>query len=376
MPVLRPSRLLLLLWPLGLTGCWLTDAELGSKLRVDIDTSEDADPLVLGGIEPAFGPTSGGTEVIIDVGPLTGNPQVQFGSAAGTVLFQTEDQLVVTVPPAVAAGSVPVSISDGGRNIQSADAFTYYEDRSDLVGVLGEMTYITYVGDAWGTQIERPADFGYGWVSFIEPQDVSIAELSYGTTLDTCSSNYTYTGTLYDRPVNAASLTMNSGSTVLDFQYSAQNLEFSRDLTIAEFRPGSVFDLHPLPSSTFPSYGVEGFAKTPLPFQVTQPEFDTFITDDFTVTWSSDERGDYMLIRMDLYSDLAGGFVETVKCLVADDGEFFVSGSNFSTWTPIDTTLRLGVARVIDSDAVLAHDNSEVGVVGMYWVFGLAYADL
>ena len=80
---------------------------------------------------------------------------------------------------------------------------------------------------------------------------------------------------------------------------------------------------------------------------------------------------------MDLYSEFERDFVESVRCRVVDDGSFHrgLSGT-FTQWVPIDTTLRLGVGRAKVSEAVLPHDNSEVGMVGVYWVFGLAYSGL
>lgn len=360
---------------LGVSGCWLTEEEVQAKIDVEIDTGT-VDPLVLSGITPGFGPTTGGTEVTIAVGPLMGTPEVLFGSNAATVVSQSATEVVVTAPAALAAGAVPVTITDTGRELRSSDAFTYYEDRTGLTGVIGALSYVTYVGDAWGTQIERPADYGLGWISFIEPASVRYSDLSYGMPLDTCSSSYAFNGTLYDQPLNAASITLSSPSASQDFAWSAQDLEFYRDMTLADFRPGTTFDLEPISSPTFPSQRVEGFVRTPLALQVTEPEFDTWINSSFTVSWSQDERADYILLRMDLYSDLFGTFVESVLCRVADDGSFYVDGSQFSEWVPLDTTLRLGVGRAIESDASFAHDNSEVAVAGVYWVFGLAYADL
>lgn len=369
----------LLLPLLLLPGCWLSQTELEGKIADGPSDTGDVqlDPLVFGGTEPGFGPTSGGTEVTLTVGPLASdNPAVHFGSEAAAVVSASEDEIVVLAPAASTAGPVAVTVADSGREISSAGAYTYHLDQSGLTGVLGEMTYVTYVGDAWGTQIERPPDFGYGWVSFIQPMDVAYSDLFHDGTVDTCARSYTFGGTLVDRPVGASSLTVSSGATSLDFAWNSSSLEFERDLTIAEFRPGSSFDLQPLDSTTFPAFEVEGFAHTPLPFQVTQPEFDTFVSSSFDVSWTTAEQGAYVLLDIDLWSDSGGGFVESVDCLVADDGSFRVQSSEFTQWAPFDTTVRLGVGRVITSDAVLAHDHSASGVVGTYWVYGLAYGDL
>lgn len=362
---------------LVLSGCWLTNEELGQKLVVEVDTGDALDPLVIAGVSPAFGSTAGGTEVTIEAGPLASDaPVVRFGGASASIVSFDEDSLVVLAPAVLGAGPVAVSVEDSGRSINSEGAFTYYDDHVGQNTVIGEFAYITFIGDAWGTQIERPEDYGYGWVSFVQPTSVVYSDLLHDGRVDTCSRGYSFGGGLVDLPVNASSVTLHSGATSLDFAWNSTNLGFERDLTIAEYRPGSTFDMAPVDSQVYPAFEVPGMVRTPLPFQVTQPEFDTWVSSSFSVSWNTAETGDYVILAIDLWDDNLGDFVESVTCLVADDGTFRVESSNFTQWVPFSTTVRIGVGRFIESDAVMAHDNSSSAMVGAYWIYGLANADL
>ncbi|MCO4748231.1 MAG: IPT/TIG domain-containing protein [Proteobacteria bacterium] len=362
---------------LVLSGCWLTDTELDGKLEVPQDSGETLDPLVVTSISPAFGPDSGGTEVFLVVGPLlSSEPVVRFGDIEARVLESDGVSVKVVAPPRDAPGAVDITVGDSGRNITSESAFTYHPDRSGLNSVLGSLTYIEYVGDSWGTQIERPADFGYGWLSFVQPTTVDYAEMFHGTRLDTCEREYNWAGSLTDLPIGASSATLTTGAQSLSLPFDNSTLSFEADLTIAQYRPGSTFDLSAFDSQTYPAFDVPGLVHTPLPFSVTQPEFDELVNSTFDVTWTTAETGDYAIVRVDLFDHFVGDFIETVRCVVVDDGRFQVSSSNFTQWSAFDQTARIWVGRVFESDAVLPHDASSSGVAGVYWVIGLAPTDL
>ena len=116
-----------------------------------------------------------------------------------------------------------------------------------------------------------------------------------------------------------------------------------------------------------------------MAFQVTSPDFTSFsatVGSSFDVAWTTAEQGDYVVIRVDLYDNLLGEFVETVRCVANDDGYFRVDRSNFTQWEALFQTAVIWVGRVMESDAVLPHDNSASGMVGIYWVIGLAATDL
>lgn len=361
---------------LVVSACWVTDSEIETKLIVEIDTGE-VNPLVLTSVSPTFGPNNGGTQVLIVVGPLVDdNPVVQIGGVTAPIVSQDQVSITVQSPAFVGTGTVAIDIADGGRTIRSEDAYTYYEDNSGMNGVVGGLAYIEYVGDSWGTQLERPDDYGYGWLSFVQPTNVTYAQMFYGTGMDTCQSEYVWNGQLTDQPIGAALATLRTGANSLELPFDATSRSFEADLTIAQYRPGSVFDLDAFDSQAFPAFPVPAIARTPLPFSVTQPEFDTFIGSNFEVTWTTAETGDWAFIRVDLWDNFSSSFVETVRCVVVDDGRFQMASSDFSQWVAFGQTARISVGRVFESDAVLAHDGSSSGVVGVYQVIGLADTDI
>ena len=366
---------------LVLSGCWVTEGEIREKVDNPPDFSDDLPPLVFSGVEPSFGSTAGGNEVVVQVGPLfDAPPEVRIGGVMATVLDSTDESITVSVPPRSVPAVVDVEISADGRDIASNQAYTYYQDQSGLFTSIGTLSYYEHVGDEWGNQLERPEDFGVGWVFFMEPSPTSYYDLSFGASMESCNRDYTYNGSaLTSAGLGASSVTFTTGSQSLSLPYNTAEGLYERELSIAQYRPGSNFALEPLDSIAVPSFVVEDMVKTPLAFQVTSPDFTSFsatVGSSFDVAWTTAEQGDYVVIRVDLYDNLLGEFVETVRCVANDDGYFRVDRSNFTQWEALFQTAVIWVGRVMESDAVLPHDNSASGMVGIYWVIGLAATDL
>ena len=81
----------------------------------------------VGGLNPATGPTTGGTTVTITGTDLDGATAVMFGNNAAAIQSDTVTQIVV-VAPAGMAGTVDVTVTTAGGTsaTSSADQFTYY----------------------------------------------------------------------------------------------------------------------------------------------------------------------------------------------------------------------------------------------------------
>jgi hypothetical protein len=77
------------------------------------------------GLNPAFGPTAGGTTVTISGSDLTGTTAVTFGGLAGTSINNISDTSISVVDPAHGAGSVPVVVTAAGGSATAAQQFTY-----------------------------------------------------------------------------------------------------------------------------------------------------------------------------------------------------------------------------------------------------------
>ena len=84
-------------------------------------------PPVVGanGLNPAFGPTAGGTTVTITGQNLSGTTSVTFDGLAGTAVTNLSSTSVSVVTPAHAAGAVPVVVTAAGGTATAAQPFTY-----------------------------------------------------------------------------------------------------------------------------------------------------------------------------------------------------------------------------------------------------------
>jgi hypothetical protein len=86
-------------------------------------------PPVVGGINPNYGPTSGGTSVIITGSGFLGASDVEFGSTAAAWFQVDSDTQIEAISPAEPAGTVDVTVTTTGGTsaIVPADQFTFVE---------------------------------------------------------------------------------------------------------------------------------------------------------------------------------------------------------------------------------------------------------
>jgi hypothetical protein len=99
---------------------------------------------IVASVSPYAGPTAGGTSVTITGANFSGATAVNFGGVAGTIVSNTDTQIVAT-SPAGSAGTVDVTVTtaDGTSATSAADQFTYM--------VAPEITAITpNFGSAYG----------------------------------------------------------------------------------------------------------------------------------------------------------------------------------------------------------------------------------
>jgi uncharacterized protein YhjY with autotransporter beta-barrel domain len=78
-------------------------------------------------VNPAGGPSSGGTTVTISGSGFTGATGVKFGAMAATAFAVNSDSQITATSPAGAAGGVDISVitANGTSAVSSADRFTY-----------------------------------------------------------------------------------------------------------------------------------------------------------------------------------------------------------------------------------------------------------
>ncbi|HEY3842830.1 MAG TPA: IPT/TIG domain-containing protein [Acidimicrobiales bacterium] len=134
--------------------------------------------VTVSGINPAFGPTTGGTSVTITGTGFGTGSTVTFGGLPGTVTTITSTQIVVT-DPAHAAGPVDTIVTTPGVGTSQPvvqDVFTYVgtpvinaDGISPLSGPTSGGTTVTITGSGFAPGDPTSVDFGTG------PSDTNLA---------------------------------------------------------------------------------------------------------------------------------------------------------------------------------------------------------
>src|SRR5437763_12084357 len=129
-------------------------APAGSATGIlQLNADEQLAAPVVSAISPTGGPTAGGTTVTITGDHLANASAVTFGGAAGSIVSNTNTEVVATAPPG-AAGAVDVGVTTiGGTSAtSSADRFTYVAPvpppRIATVSSLSESHAVFTVGHA------------------------------------------------------------------------------------------------------------------------------------------------------------------------------------------------------------------------------------
>ena len=132
------------------------------------------------GISPSTGPVIGGTTVTITGLNLSGATEVDFGASAGTITFDSANQIQVTSPSSLggAAGVVDVTVvnSYGRSSTSSADRFNYIvaapvvTGLSPNTGLVGAQTAVTISGSS----LSSPTGVYFGLVQ------ATVLSSSYG----------------------------------------------------------------------------------------------------------------------------------------------------------------------------------------------------
>jgi hypothetical protein len=332
--------------------------------------------LTLAGVSPHYGTTAGGTRVVA-TGSFDATTELLFDGVPGAVVSSTATELTVDTP-AGAAGWVDVEAVSGTRSAPLASGFQYWTDGSGLTGAFGWFGYTEIVGGFW---VGNPPDAGHALLGFSSPGTWEIWQ-DYAPVLDTCQFDYAGQGQPTPYDPGAAQVGLSSGAvlasipadpTVAPGVYADPNLAAN-----VEVVPGTVYDLDPVAGNAdWPGFGVTGFVEVPPAFSVTSPNLGRAsdpvdVTRTFTLTWSGG-GGDYVLIWILRQYDNFGTWVDdgVVTCAVADTGTFTIPAGSWPNWF-VGDFLHVQVGRVVETRAVLPHDQSEVRTAGTYWYYGAA----
>ncbi len=373
------------------TGCWLSTEEVSEKLPlpdepVDTDTSTPPlDPLEVSDIDPEWGSTLGGSEVIITAGPLAGSApdvDVRFGGVAATVTSVVGDEITV-ITPAGNEGWTDLRVENAGRIETTSSAFRYYADATGKAGAIGSYSWTEYPG--FDLNFSPIDDRGSVWVMPIVPLDTTYAVQVFHTgTMDTCKSNESgSTVTPLNLQLSSVDLLRSGSDDSLSLLYRPDDERFQASLSSGDFIDGASYDLGPLSGDGWPAdLTIENIVELPSAFTVSTPNLGWSSVGDIPVMsqniqfqWSTSEstKGDWIGLWIERYDDPFFGTPEVqdiVTCVVEDDGSFQLSSAVWSGWNG-GGQIWMHVVRVREPVGTLPHNNALSQVVGAYWIGGV-----
>jgi hypothetical protein len=352
-----------------LGGCWVSEGEIASQLEMETDTG-DLNALHITSVNPAYGPSNGGVEVVVTLVESCVDPVVHFGEDSATVTQSAGNQVVVTSPTQGGGQSVDVDVQCAAGAAKMEAAYTVYEDASGLVSSAGEFSWIQYIGEYWN---EDAKDFGFAYLYLFKPTDFDLGRF-YGSEMDQCVSGYGLDGV----PVELLdsmpqTVTLQAGSLEVQIPYVPEENRYATEVSAEEFILNMDYTLMPFGArAPWSTETVNEFLSTPSgAFSISAPAMDgpapPNVYQSFELVWPGAGQGDYVVAVINRFVEDV--VVEEVRCLLTDDGAHQVDSEVFLSWTKRELiTIRLG--RVMRPDAVFSHDLSGSGFVGIHWVLG------
>jgi hypothetical protein len=116
-------------------------------------------------------------------------------------------------------------------------------------------------------------------------------------------------------------------------------------------------------------------AIIPPPFTITAPSMTgttpaSVTRSTFSLAWSTDGRGDRMLLRAVMRNAEGTAAAQTVTCLLTDDGAFTIPSSAWAMF-PEGRVIEVWLTRMVEHGGTLEHSGAENRVVGAATHVGL-----
>lgn len=322
-------------------------------------------------VYPNHGSTVGGTEVTILGGPFESNAIVWFGDTQAWVSSFSEYELIVDSPPQL-DGVVNVVVEQSGKRSKMADAFRYWEDGSGKAGVLGQVSWYRYVGNYWA---DDPVPYGFASLFFITPASLQYWEL-FAPTMDSCAGeDFQYNGLDVLQPdVDQFTLeTTGAADIELDLSQDYMGLYLSPELTQADYAANVAYSLISDGTTAFPAFEVSAAVNVGTAVNLTTPNVNnssppTVRRNSFDLTWTAGD-GDFVLAA--LYQWNASTVVETVHCVMEDDGSFRVPSDAWTGWNS-GRQMSIEIGRAQRGSGELPYNNGRSEATGMNWIVGAA----
>ncbi len=359
----------------AVSGCfWISDDDLAAAVA-----EREAAPPRVDAVSPTYGLTTGGEEVTLTGRGLGPDVEVRFGDVVAEVKGAEADQVRVLAPPAEAEGSVEVSVRRGDQVSRLDEAYDYWADGTDLVGVVGSLWYFQRRGDYWAAS---EVDEAFLHFRMIRPEPEYVYWRYWSEALDTCSANppSPYTFTSYDLGATEPELqaTLTSATTEATATWDADYGGFVADpFPVRALYTTQSWRLQPVEVEGFPPFATAELMVTPGAWEVTAPRIDgstlspASIT-PLTVTWSG-SGAVATLIQVGLMSADDVEMEAELFCAVTDDGSFEVPAEFTAGW-PLGRDVHLLVGRYLAPVGTLDYTHARAAVYVMDWRYGAVRA--
>ena len=350
-----------------------SDTDSDADSDADTDADADADPMRVISVNPEYGTTAGDVAVTIKGGPFDDSVSVRFGGNAATIDSVTSNEIHVHTPSAGTEGAVDVEVATDADSATLTSGFVYVEDATGQTAAIGMIYWYHYVGSMWDPSA---TDFGSASYFYSAPTSFQAFQ-SWTSTMDTCTSGYTSSTSLYyyDMGASTASWTGSNGSRV-NLGWDSANSQYSNaNLTNAQYASNGTYDQDTLSGTAFPAFAMPNIAETPGTFNVTSPAIaggsaPNVQRSTFTLQWSGG-GGDYMVADIQLLDSTGSSVVEEVTCALNDDGSFTIPSGVWRSWaTNRYVIITLGRAKL--PTGIVPYNNGNSEIAGVYFVSGVA----
>ncbi len=361
-----------------------TDADADADTDPDADTDADTDSDIIpeiDSIDPDWGTTIGGIEVTL-LGTFADDASIRVGGNEADLktVQSNRGKLVFYTPEADSEGTVNIVLDSNDQTAKLDDAFTYYQDGTGKVGLIGAVTWVDQVGTYWGG---ATTDYGYAYLSPAEPGEWDWG-LSYSGSLDTCTSNqssYSYEPDIVGFPVDSgSSATLDSGSKSMRLPWNAgYGVFLVENLTAGEVGAGATYDLSDLSltNDAFPEYTATDVVSIPASFTVSTPAIGggvvLEVSRGFSLAWSGGSAADGVIVTLNMWNSAGNDYQETVYCHLRDDQGFNTPTSVWELGWPSGRQIDILVARYTVNPGIIPYNNASTAILGEYVVYGAAF---
>jgi hypothetical protein len=206
------------------------------------------------------------------------------------------------------------------------------------------------------------------------PNNQHFWEWAFSPTIDNCVADYAYNQPLQIYDLDVASTVFRTNNRDLTLTDPDGSGIWFKDLTNGDFVQNADYDLGEIVSADFPAFSVNQLMRTPTSFSVSQPAISgqtvPEINRSFSVQWTGSNADKIVFMLEHLtYPDYTP--IDSVTCVVDNDGSFTVPGSVWSSWSAGEVVF-IHVGALNEGTGSIDFNNSTARVASTYYLGGAA----